>query len=187
MKRGSAYCRLWAGYSGLTICADRVCVSWSRLAFTQRKGSRVRYQRVGYLAAILLVAAACGDDTPKAGPVTIETEIDFSAEPFQGTFEVTEGADILGCSSGTFSDTPRADDIRKDLTCETGSNEGTFTAVFIPDPDTPGPGDENGPWSILESTGAFTGLQGGGDFSVVYADDAPTGVETLTGDIEYTS
>ncbi|MCH8900647.1 MAG: hypothetical protein IH942_09195 [Acidobacteria bacterium] len=63
----------------------------------------MRYQRIGYLAAILLLAAACGGDTPTAGPVTIETEIDFSTEPFHGTFEVIDGADVLGCSSGTRS------------------------------------------------------------------------------------
>ena len=123
-----------------------------------------------------------------AGPVTIETEIDFSTEPFHGTFQVTEGAEVLGCSSGTFVDTPGDDDIQKDFTCEKGSKEGNFIAVFVPNPETPGPGDENGPWSISVGTEDFAGLIGEGDFSVVYApDDAPRGVETLTGDIEYTS
>jgi len=170
------------------ICADRVCVSSSRFGFTQRKGPRVRYQRVGYLAAILLVAAACGDDTPNAGPVTIETEINMAAidartwPAFRGTFEVTEGADILGCSTGTFVDTRRDGDIRRRFTCETGTKEGRFTAV-VDTREIPGPGDLNGPWSILEGTGDFTGLQGEGDLSL----RLDFGVETLTGDIEYTS
>ena len=148
-----------------------------------------RYRRwFGYLAAILLLAVACGGDTPAAGPVTIETEIDFSTEPYHGTFQVTEGSEVLGCSSGTFVDTPGDDDIQKDFTCEKGSKDGNFTAVFVPDPETPGPGDENGPWSISVGTEDFAGLIGDGDFSVVFApDDAPRGVETLTGDIEYTS
>ena len=136
---------------------------------------------------MMLFVGACGGDAPTSGPVSIETEIDFSTDPIQGTFEVTEGADILGCSSGTFVDTPRDVDIRKDFTCGTGTKEGTFTAVFDPQ-DIPGPGDQNGPWSILEGTGDFTSLQGEGDFSVVFDPDGlPKGVETFTGDIEYTS
>ena len=54
----------------------------------------------GYLAAILLLAVACGGDTPTAGPVTIKTDIDRTVSPLHGTFEVTVGADVLGCSSG---------------------------------------------------------------------------------------
>lgn len=136
---------------------------------------------------MVLFAAACSSAEPASGPVTIETEVDFTTRPVVGTFEVTEGADILGCSNGTFEDTPLDDGIYKELTCESGSKDGSFTAVFLPDPETPGPGDENGPWSISVGTGDFAGLRGEGDFSVVYEDDQPKGVETLTGDIEYTS
>ena len=134
--------------------------------------------------ALMVLGAACGDDEPSQGPVTIITEIDFSAEPFGGTFEVTEGADILGCSSGTFVDTPRSDGVAKDFTCETGTKEGTFTALFLPQ-DIPGPGDQNGPWSILEVTQDFSELQGEGDFSVVFNDAEESGVETFTGEISF--
>lgn len=147
----------------------------------------MRFQHFGLVLATLLIATACGSETPTSGPVTIETEIDFSSEPFSGTFEVTEGADVLGCSSGSFVDTPRGDDIRKDLTCETGDRDGTFSVSFLPNPDTSGPGNQNGPWSILEGTEGFTGLQGEGDFSVVADEESLSGVETLTGDIEHTS
>jgi hypothetical protein len=40
-----------------------------------------------------------------AGPVTIENEVDFTSRPDTGvigTFEVTESADVLGCTSGAF-------------------------------------------------------------------------------------
>ncbi|MCZ6739211.1 MAG: hypothetical protein O7C01_05480 [Actinobacteria bacterium] len=149
----------------------------------------MRYRQwFGYLAAILLLAAACGDDTPAAGLVTIETEIDFSSEPYGGTFEVTEGADILGCSGGTFVDSPQTNDIKKLLTCTSGSNAGTFTIVFAPGEYDSGPGDDNGPWSILEGTDDFTSLEGGGAFWVIYdPNDLPKGVETMTGEIELTS
>ena len=134
----------------------------------------------GYLAAILLLAVACGDDTPTAGPVTIETDIDRSASPINGTFEVTDGADVIGCSSGTVvqmqSETFGARDYV--MTCESGSNTGTFTIVS-------GAGDSFN-WSVLESSDDFAGLLGRG----VFAFDLPsptTLTETFTGAIEYTS
>lgn len=161
--------------------------SFSTIESRLPRTREMRLQHFGLVIATLLIAIACGSDTPTSGRVTIETEIDFSSKPFAGTFEVTEGADVLGCSSGSFVDTPRADDIRKDLTCETGDRDGTFSVSFLPDPNAPGPGDQNGPWRILEGTGDFTGLQGEGDFSVVADEGSLSGVETLTGDIEHTS
>ena len=135
---------------------------------------------VGTVFAVVTLSGGDDEviDTPEAGPMTIETEIDFSAQA-QGTFEVTEGADILGCSSGTFVDTARDVDVRKDFTCGTGTKEGTFTVVF-------NPLNGNGPWRILEGTGDFTALQGEGDFTWSFTGEAK-GVETFSGDIEYTS
>ena len=150
----------------------------------------MRYLRVGFLAGVLLLlAVACSDDTPAAGPVTMVTQTDFSERPVVGTFEVTVGADVLGCSSGTFMDEFVAtDDIKKVMTCDSGSNEGIFTVSFALNGPDAGPGDENGPWSVVEGSGDFVGLQGSGDWSMVEAtDDSNQGVETLTGDIEYTS
>ncbi len=130
---------------------------------------------------MMLFVSACGSDTPTAGPVTIETEIDFSGTSSpRGTFEVTVGADVLGCSSGTFVDRPGIPEkTHKVMTCESGSNAGTFTILFDP----PGGLD----WSVLESSDDFAGLQGGGDFSWVFSQSSQNGEETLTGDIEYTS
>ncbi len=142
-----------------------------------------RLWSVGALASCVFLAACTSD--PAGGAVTIATEIDFSSEPFNGTFEVTEGSDVLGCSQGTFVDTPTAQGIDKLLTCESGERSGTFTANFTLQ-DIPGPGDENGRWRIAGATGDFTGLSGGGDFSVV--EETPdSGTETLTGEIEYAS
>ena len=137
--------------------------------------------RVGALAFCIFLAACT--TAPTGGTVTISTQIDFSSEPFNGTFEVTEGSDVLGCSRGTFVDTPTQQGINKLLTCEAGERSGTFTANFSPQ-DIPGPGDQNGPWRIVAATEDFTGLSGSGDFSVV--EETPdSGTETLTGEIEY--
>lgn len=120
------------------------------------------------------------------GSVTIETEVDFSGEVFRGTFVVNDGADVLGCSGGTFVDIPTYQFIWKELTCETGPRTGTISVAFNPT-DAPGPGDQNGPWSVELATGEFDGLRGNGEFSVVYDANEPAGVETLTGDITYAS
>ncbi|MEE8406281.1 MAG: hypothetical protein V3S32_03955 [Acidimicrobiia bacterium] len=141
----------------------------------------MRYRRwFGYLAAILLLATACGDDTPTAGPVTIQTDIDRSASPIQGTFEVTVGADVLGCSSGTVVQMQSETFGKRDnvMTCESGSNAGTFTIIYDPD-DTP-------KWNVLESSGDFAGLQGEGGLSWVLPSPSSL-AETFTGDIEYNS
>jgi len=107
--------------------------------------------------------------------VTIITQIDFTAEPFHGTLEVTEGADVLGCSRGTFADTPTANAIHKVFTCESGTRTGTFTAEFFP---------PSGPWKIVDATDDFSGLSGWGAFSPFVDDTDPTaGVQTLIGEI----
>jgi hypothetical protein len=135
-------------------------------------------------------APASSDETA-SGPITIEmtlkTLIDYSTHPFEGTFEVTEGADILGCSVGVWVDGEqrrRSDDVLdgvpKLMTCARG-DRGTFTIIFVPGGYDTGPGDNNGPWSIVDATADFTGLQGDGDWWAVGE------AETLAGDIEFTS
>lgn len=142
--------------------------------------SKQRFLSAGLVT--LFVLASCASNPPK-GKIAITTQIDFSAEPFHGTFEVSEGANVLGCERGSFVDTPTDDSILKELSCDAGERFGTFTVEFTPQ-EIPGPGDLNGPWSIQEATGDFSGLSGGGDFRLIYGED-DSGVETLTGDIEF--
>lgn len=123
--------------------------------------------------------------TPPAGPVTIVTTISFAAFPFSGTFTVTAGGALLGCSLGEFVDFPFApapSAIRKVFDCLAGG-VGTFTFIFKPGP-VPGPGDANGHWEVFEGTGDFATLRGQGAFSVVFT-SATTGVETLTGKVHF--
>jgi hypothetical protein len=93
------------------------------------------------------------------------------------------------CSSGTFEDEFLSqDNILRVFTCESGSNEGTFTATFaITSESTPESLVDNGTWSFVEGSDDFVGLQGSGEWSVVYSPDGPEGVDTWTGDINYTS
>ncbi len=155
---------------------------------TLRKLRQVLWLVPVIAASALLTAYTSGSAHPTKSMVTIITQIDFTTEPFHGTFEVTEGADVLGCSSGTFVDTPPATatgrGIYKAFTCTSGPRAGTFTAEFFPN---------SGPWKIVETTDAFRGLAGWGGFVVVYTkfvdeSDPPTataGVETLIGEMHY--
>jgi hypothetical protein len=139
---------------------------------------------------MMLFVAACSSDGGASGPVTIETSlatgIDFSTQGFSGPFEVTEGADTLGCSAGTWEDT-RNDEpgdlqsVSKFMTCSEGDT-GTFTINYIPGGyDTGTPQSSEGPWHIEDATADFTGLEGEGDYATVGE------AEILTGNIEYSS
>lgn len=123
------------------------------------------------------LVAACATG-PAQNSATIITQIDFTTEPFNGTFEVTEGADVLGCSSGTFVDTPTGRGIHKEFTCESGARIGTFTAEFFP------PG--GGPWKIVNAIDDFSGLSGWGAFALTPSNAGESaGVETFIGEIQF--
>jgi len=149
----------------------------------------MRYLHFGFLALVLLLVAACSGDTSREGPVTIVNQVDFSFRPVAGTFEVTEGADVLGCSSGAFVDAGSpTDGIQRVYTCDTGSNEGSFTSTFNFSADGSTPLSDSGTWTVVEGSDDFVGLQGAGDWSIVYPTSGPDiGVGTWTGDITYTS
>jgi hypothetical protein len=134
--------------------------------------------------ATCLLVTACASSPPK-GRITLMTQTSFTSEPYRGTFEVTKGTEVLGCERGSFVDTTAGTTVFKELTCESGARSGTFTAKF--NPDAPGPGDRNGQWSIVEAADDFSGLDGGGEFSAVVDEGWRTGVETLTGDIQFSS
>lgn len=84
-------------------------------------------------------------------------------------------ADVLGCSSGTFVDTPTSRGIHKKFTCESGTRTGTFTAEFFP------PG---GPWKIVNAIDGFSGLSGWGAVALTQPADGTTGAETFIGEIQ---
>lgn len=121
---------------------------------------------------------------PKSTEMLMMATSDFSGDQVVGTFEVPEGADGLGCESGSFVDTDVPTGVSRLATCESGDRTGAFTVHFVPG-DAPGPGDLNGPWNVEGATGDFAGLQGEGDFSVVFDDENGTGAETLSGSIEF--
>ena len=70
------------------------------------------------------------------------------------------------------------------LACEDGSKEGTFTAWFNP-AESGASAHQSGPSRIAAATGDFRGLKGEGDFSLEFGSKRDSGVETLTGEIQY--
>jgi len=115
--------------------------------------------------------------------ITIETVVDFAAEPAEGTFEVTDGAEQLGCASGALVETGGNDGIQNAFSCDDGAREGTFALVWTIVDGADGPGDVNGPWMVGDASGDYTGLIGEGDWSGT--SDGPTGFGTFVGSIDY--
>ena len=119
----------------------------------------------------------------EAGPVTIETTVDFAATQATGTFEVVDGSDLLGCSAGSLTEFGGPSGITNVMTCEDGDREGTFTLRWEILNSAEGPGDVNGPWSVLESSGEFAGLTGEGMWSGT--DDGEIGMGSFPGMIAF--
>jgi hypothetical protein len=160
---------------------------------------------MGAAALVLMTSAACSSQTqapvgggqtpalpapsafePEPAIVTIATEVDPSGA-LGGTFKVEEGADTLGCSSGSYADSGWGPGHRKVFTCEAGGT-GTFAVNVHPDSVfiDPGPPETwTGTWGIdgPASTGDFVGLQGFGVFEVVFTKGGRPAAETLSGEI----
>ncbi len=117
------------------------------------------------------------------GAITIEFEVDFAVEPIVGTFVVSEGADLLGCSSGSVEQVEGIPRITQAFTCENGDREGTFTFAWSVIPESEGPGDFNGPWEVLDAAGDFAGLTGDGLGSG--AIEGETGILSFPGAVEF--
>ena len=120
------------------------------------------------------------DGNEEPGQIEISTDIQFNIDgtpegelPAQhgGTFEVTVGADQLGCESGTSVDTDNGPGgVEKLMTCEQGERTGTFSVSFIP---------FEGPWTITAATDNFDGLGGLGDWDAQILDDGARAQETI--------
>jgi len=115
----------------------------------------------------------------------IETTMDWESNPLVGTFEVPIGTDELGCSSGSVLENGTNTGFTNQFTCQNGQREGTFTIEWQIVDGMEGPGDVNGPWTVLEATGDFVGLSGEGVWSGRGA--GSTGFGSFPGEISFDS
>jgi hypothetical protein len=139
---------------------------------------------------IPLACVAAAGGTPPA-PVTLTLAVDFTEPAPHGTF--TASAPL--CSSGTFvtevvgGGPPRPTPApafaftgRQHFTCADSS--GAFVIQFHPqsNPKQPLP---SGPWAALGGTGAYVGLDGSGEFSIVAFTSPTTAIASFTGDVHF--
>jgi hypothetical protein len=125
---------------------------------------------------------------PTTAAVTFELVVDISASSSgpTGDFEVSEGAEALGCSAGRlYSETQDGEgaSVLAVLTCEEGPKAGEikvrFDLVALDDS-----GDNfEGSWRIDGGTADFEGLEGDGELSGVRDTAANIIVQTHTGEI----
>ena len=115
--------------------------------------------------------AATVEPVPQA-TLVIEGEMNFDTG--LGTFEVTNGADVLGCSGGTNDESENEEAVFKVLTCESGPRAGTISVRFVP---------WDASWEVIDATEDFAGLSGNGKWSGLVTGN--TGSDTLSGEIAF--
>ncbi len=137
----------------------------------------------GVVAVALPTAAAA---TPRS-PVTITVLADFSGPVPQGTFTAMSPL----CSSGTFVSEPIAGGGGPVASAFTGLQHfscddasGTFTIQFHPQVHPPEFIDQ-APWAALGGTGAYDGLRGSGNFTLLGFISPTTAVATFTGEVHF--
>ena len=145
--------------------------------------------------------SSCGSTAPNAekaaaggNSILIHTKVEIEIPeggPQPGK-PISEG-EVLGgssrgdspfCPGGTFSDL-HSDDPEIGLVDRTfDCADGSLRIGFTPGPP-PTPLTQSGPWHIVSGTGAFEGLQGGGQMQVKYerGTHGSKGRETFTGSV----
>lgn len=139
------------------------------------------------LAALAAVALPTAAGATPPTPVTITVLADFSGPVPQGTFTASSPL----CSSGTFVSEPIAGGGGSVASAFTGLQHfscddasGTFTIQFHPQVHPPDFID-GGPWAALGGTGAYDGLRGSGDFTLLGFISPTIAVATFTGEIHF--
>jgi hypothetical protein len=134
-------------------------------------------------AAFGTVAMAKPDAAPSQAdraqrPVLIETAITFPENaPAAGRIERLFIGDRSRCRRAGFTDEPRQTAIIKRIDC---GRSGNLTLRFRPGPNRP-TRNKSGSWRLIEATGSFRGLEGGGTMFFRSESRAPRGREVFTG------
>lgn len=135
-------------------------------------------------ATATAVAIAKADATPgPAGetpkPVLIDTAITFSRDaPPKGTVRRLFIGQRSPCTRARFEDRGMGPAVIKRIDC---GRSGVLTMRFTPRPHGPRVRNQSASWTLIEATGSFTGLKGGGTMFVRSEQDAPRAREIFTG------
>jgi len=139
------------------------------------------------LAGVVAVALPTTAAATPPTQVTITVLADFRGPIPHGTFTATSPL----CTSGTFVSEPIAGGGGPVASAFTGLQHfscddasGTFTVQFHPQIHPPDFMD-SGPWAALGGTGAYEGLRGSGDFTLVSFITPTTAVASFTGDVHF--
>ncbi len=114
------------------------------------------------------------DNTPK--PVLIETALSVSeGAPPTGTVRRLFIGQRSLCTRARFEDEARGGAVIKRIDC---GRRGDLTIRFMPRPNAR---NQSSSWTLIEATGSFRRLRGGGTMFVRFEQDAPRARETFTG------
>ena len=142
---------------------------------------------IAVLCAATLGAGCGGGGAGRGGPFTIVAHDEYAAEPYHGTFVVTQGSYELGCSEGTVLDHRLAgaeefgpEGVLQVFTCMDGKRSGSFLIrweerAFLGQP-------WQSRWKFHGGTRDYADVEGKGWLSVrVILHPRTIGVETLHG------
>ncbi|MEM8903631.1 MAG: serine hydrolase domain-containing protein [Actinomycetota bacterium] len=118
----------------------------------------------------------------EGGAIEITAAIVFGESA--GSFQISEGSDVLGCAMGTFEEAPLAATIERTFTCDMGERAGSFVLHFFPEP-TADPTEFASDWTVEDATGDFAGLTGEGGFAALVDEDESGAAETWTGEVTF--
>ncbi|MEM9037160.1 MAG: serine hydrolase domain-containing protein [Actinomycetota bacterium] len=117
------------------------------------------------------------------GEITVAVVIDF--ETGDGVWDVTDGADVLGCDGGSSVEGGFAAGTERTLSCDDGERSGTIVIRFAPEPVAPDSDEFASDWTVHAATGDFVGLRGGGDWSATINAEGSGADELIAGSVEF--
>ena len=118
----------------------------------------------------------------EGGAIEITAAIVFGESA--GSFQISEGSDVLGCAMGTFEEAPLAATIERTFTCDMGERACSFVLHFFPEP-TADPTEFASDWTVEDATWDFAGLTGEGGFAALVDEDESGAAETWTGEVTF--
>lgn len=116
-----------------------------------------------------------------APQIMIEGAVSFGPNVGTGTWEVTKGAELLGCDGGTMEEFDAQDAVAGELTCD-GERSGAFVGLFTP---AGGGSTFTSSWDVIAASGDFDDMSGLGNWSGEIDADGEQSRFTVTLDVTF--